>query len=247
MKLPKIIGHRGACGYAPENTLESIRTAAEIGATWVEMDVKLSKDCVPIILHDDTLERTTNGSGKVADTLYTDIEALDAGAWYAESFAGAKVPTLEEAVDVILELGLGLNLEIKPCPGREVETAEAALDVLSRIWDDADKLLISSFQHVSLESAREMAPEWRRGLLIDTPMRDWAALADYLKVSTINIDGRDLSLTREGVEAYLESGLGVLAYTINDPMRARTLFSWGVDGVFSDVPDAIEGSLNLRH
>ncbi len=247
LKLPKIIGHRGACGYAPENTLESIKTAADMGATWVEIDVKLTKDSVPVIFHDETLERTTNGSGEMKETTYADVEALDAGAWYADSFAGIKVPTLEEAIDVILAHDLGVNLEIKPCPGREVETAEAMLDVLSRIWDNPEKLLISSFQHVSLEAARDMAPEWKRALLIDDPIRNWMELANYLDVSCININGRDLSLTREAVEAYIETGRQVLAYTINDPMRARTLFNWGVDGVFTDVPDVIEGVSKTRH
>jgi glycerophosphoryl diester phosphodiesterase len=247
IKLPKVIGHRGACGYAPENTLESIRVAAELGATWVEMDVMLTKDGVPIIFHDDTLERTTSGSGPVADMLYKDIAELDAGSWYAESYIGAKIPTLEEAVDEILKLNLGLNLEIKPTAGREVETAEVALDVMSRIWDDHERLLISSFQHVSLEVARDMAPEWKRGLLIDEPLKTWGELADYLDVATINIDGRDQSLTREAVEAYIETGRGVLAYTINDPMRARTLFSWGVDGVFTDVPDVIDQAASTWH
>jgi len=247
MKIPKIIGHRGACGYAPENTLESIKTAAEIGTAWVELDVKLTKDSVPIIFHDDTLDRTTNGHGPVADMLYKDIEDLDAGSWYADAFATAKIPTLEEAIDEILKSGMGLNLEIKPCPGREIETAEAAMDILSRIWDDPEKLLISSFQHVSIETARDLAPEWKRALLIDEPLQNWLELADYLDVATINIDGRDQSLTQDLVETYIESGRQVLAYTINDPFRAKLLYSWGVDGVFSDVPDVIEQVLNTRH
>lgn len=244
--LPRIIGHRGACGYAPENTLESIKTAADMGVKWVEIDVMLTKDMVPVIFHDDTLERTTNGAGNMADTLYKDLVDLDAGSWFSDGFATSKIPTLEEAIDVILKYDLGLNLEIKPTAGREVATAEAALDILSRIWDDPDKLLISSFQHVSLETAKDMAPEWNRGMLIDEPMKNWQELAEYLDVATINIDGRDQSLTREAVEAYIEIGRGVLAYTINDPMRARTLFSWGVDGVFTDVPDMIEGVVT-RH
>lgn len=247
MKLPKVIGHRGACGYAPENTLESIKTAAEMGIAWVEIDVKLTKDSVPIIFHDENLDRTTNGHGPVAETLYRDIEALDAGSWYADSFSGIKIPTLEEAIEVILAHDLGLNLEIKPCPGREVETAEAALDVLSRYWDDTEKLLLSSFQNVSVETCKDMAPEWKRAMLYETAAQDWKAKAEYLDVSCINIDGRDKSLTREGVEMYIEAGYNVLAYTINDPVRAKSLISWGVDGVFSDVPDVIEQALSTRH
>lgn len=247
IKLPKVIGHRGACGYAPENTLESIRTAAELGARWVELDVKLTKDSVPVIFHDEDLERTTNGSGLMAETLFADLQNLEAGSWYADGFAGAKIPTLEEAVEVILKHGMGLNLEIKPCPTREVETAEVALDILSRIWDDADRLLISSFQHVSIETARDMAPEWKRSLLLDQPAQNWMELAEYLDVTTINFDGRKADFNRELIEAYTEAGYGTLAYTINDPQRAKILMSWGVDGVFSDVPDVIDQAVSTKH
>jgi glycerophosphoryl diester phosphodiesterase len=131
LKLPRIIGHRGACGYAPENTLESIRTAADLGIKWVELDVKLTKDGVPVIFHDETLDRTTNGHGNVAETFYADLQNLEAGSWYSDGFAGIKIPTLEEAAELLIDLGLGLNLELKPCPGREKETAEIALDHLS--------------------------------------------------------------------------------------------------------------------
>lgn len=247
MKLPKIIGHRGACGYAPENTLESIQAAADLGCAWVELDVKLTRDGVPVIFHDDTLERTTNGSGKMADILYADLQALEAGSWYGESFSGIKIPTLEEAIDVLLAHDLGLNLEIKPCPGRELETAEIALDCLSRVWDDRDRLLLSSFQHVCLEACRDMAPDFSRALLMDEPLQNWEDLADYLDVAAININGMDPTLTREGVEAYIDAGRAVCAYTINDAMRARTLFNWGVDAVFTDVPDVIEGIASTRH
>jgi glycerophosphoryl diester phosphodiesterase len=149
------------------------------------------------------------------------------------------VPTLEEALESIIECDLGLNLEIKPCPGREKETAEVALDVLSRFWDDHDKLLISSFQHVSLETALDMAPDWHRGLLLDTEWPpNWKELAEYLEVSGININGN--KVTREQVEEIIDFGKPILAYTINDPQKARQLFSWGVDGVFTNVPDVIE-------
>ena len=245
LKLPRIIGHRGAMGYAPENTIESVQTAAEMGVQWVELDVKLTKDDIPIIFHDETLERTTNGSGLVAQTLYEDIANLEAGSWFGDSFAGIKIPTLEEMCEALIHLDLGLNLEIKPCPGREKETAEVALDHLSRIWDNHDNLLISSFSHVSLETAMEIAADWRRGLLIDEWPENWKDLADYLQVSVLNINGNEC--TREQVEAIIDMDYPILAYTINDPQRARILQSWGVDGVFTDVPDIIQESLLTIH
>ena len=177
---------------------------------------------------------------------YNDLKQLEAGSWFGDSFAGIKIPTLEEAVDVLLERNLGLNLEIKPCPGREKETAETALDQLSQIWDDHDRLLISSYSEVSLEAARDMATDWHRGLLLDAPCpANWQETAEYLQVATVNVDGNLFS--REEVEAIIDGGYAILAYTINDPQRARVLQSWGVDSIFSDAPDVVSDGLLTVH
>ncbi|MBU6475560.1 MAG: glycerophosphoryl diester phosphodiesterase [Alphaproteobacteria bacterium] len=244
--IPKIIGHRGACAYAPENTLASIHAAADLGVEWVEMDVKLTRDHIPIIFHDEELDRCTSGSGRVADTDFRDIRELDAGAWFGESFMGEKIPTLEEALNAVIDRGLGLNLEIKPCPGREVETAEIALDFATRIWpDDAPPPLVSSFSHVSLESAMDVMEEWPRGLLIDEYFEQWREIARHLDAHTVNIDG--LKLVPEQLEDYLAFGKPVLAYTINDPAKALELFGLGIAGVFSDCPDVIREEIETTH
>jgi glycerophosphoryl diester phosphodiesterase len=248
LKLPKVIGHRGACAYAPENTVESILTAADIGAEWAELDVMLTKDLIPVIFHDDTLDRTTNGYGNVADTLYADLQQLEAGSWFADSFSGIKIPTLEEAIEVLIDKNMGLNLEIKPTPGRERETAEAALDVLSRYWDDHDRLLISSFQLSCLEVAQDMAPDWYRGVLFgdDEEMPgNWKDLVDYVEAVTVNIGRKNAS--RELIEDIIDFEKAVLVYTVNDPQLARQLQGWGVDAVFSDCPDAIAQNLLKVH
>jgi len=246
IKLPKVIGHRGAAAYAPENTLEGIHVAADMGVEWVELDVKLTRDQIPIIFHDETLERTAGSNALVAETDYDVIKHLEAGSWFGESFTGNKIPTLEEAIDVLLERGLGLNLEIKPCPGRERETAEVALDLLSQIWDDHDKILISSFQHVSLEAAMELAEDWSRGLLLPEEWpENWQELAEYLRVTTINLNGN--AATRDQIEMAIDLEKPVLAYTINDPIKARELQGWGVDCFFSDEPDVLLENLLTVH
>jgi glycerophosphoryl diester phosphodiesterase len=246
LKIPKIIGHRGAATYAPENTLEGIHTAADMGVEWVELDVKLTKDQVPIIFHDDTLERTTNGSGLVAQHTLEDLRELEAGSWFSDSFSGIRIPTLEEALEVLIDRNLGFNMEIKPCPGRERETAEAALDLVSTMWDDHSRLLISSFSHVSLEAALEMAEDWNRALLLPEEWpENWQELAEYLKAATINVNGN--AVTRDDVEAIIDLQIPILAYTINDPDRARLLMSWGVDGFFSDSPDVLQDGLWMVH
>lgn len=242
LKIPQVIGHRGAMAYAPENTKESLHTAADMGAQWVEVDVKLTKDDVPIVFHDDELDRTTNGSGLVAETLYEDIKGLDAGSWFGHSFSGTRVLTLEELLDILLERGLSANIEIKPCPGREKETAEVVMDAITRCWDEPDRILISSFSHVSLEVARDMAPEYPRALLLDDVWPDnWQDIATHLDVSAVNLNGN--TATREQVEDAIDFGKPVIAYTINDPQKARQLQGWGVDGFFTDEPDTLLSNL----
>jgi len=153
--LPKVIGHRGAAAYAPENTLEGLREAARRGAGWVEFDVKLTADGMPIVFHDDALDRTTNAKGEVAAASLERIRGLDAGSWFGPAFAGARVPTLEEALRLVLEQGLGANIEIKPCPGREAETAERAVAEILRLWPaKRPPPLISSFKPACLAAAK---------------------------------------------------------------------------------------------
>ncbi len=247
LKLPQIIGHRGCAGYAVENSLEAIYTAADMGINWVELDVKLTKDGVPIIFHDDTLERMTNGEGAVAEKTLAELKELDLAGLYSESYSSLKIPTLEEALDVLLERDMGLNLEIKPCPGREVETAEIALDLLSHCWDNHDELLISSFSHVSLETAFDMADGWCRGLLLEGEEwpENWGDIAQHLDVSTIHIDGN--AATDEQILSALHYGKPVVAYTINDPALAHELQKAGVRTLISDEPDIIQDGILTLH
>ena len=246
LKLPKIIGHRGCAGYAPENTLEAIHTAADMGIEWVELDVKITKDEVPIIFHDETLDRTTNGSGNIAERTYEEIQELECGSWYGDSFTGIRIPTLEETIEALVDRNLGFNMEIKPCPGREKITAEIALDLLSSIWDDHDRLLISSFSHVSLEVAQDMATDWHRGLILPPEWpENWNDLVKYLDVATVNVAADNT--TREQVEDIMDMEKSILAYTVNNPDQVRILQSYGVDGFFSDVPDVLLESMFMVH
>jgi glycerophosphoryl diester phosphodiesterase len=258
-QFPRIIGHRGACAYAPENTLESFHTAISMGVEWVEFDVKITRDQIPIIFHDDTLERTTNGNGPVQNYTLEEIREFEAGSWFGDTFAGITIPTLEEALDILIESNIGINVEIKPCPGRERETAEVALDTLSQIWDDHKRILISSFSHTALETAQDMVPDWSRGLLIgdESPQmwqedisqnklpKNWHETAQTLEVSTINIQHDRMK--REQVEDIIDADYIVMAYTVNTPDDARRLQAWGIDSMFTDVPDVLQENLFTIH
>lgn len=242
LKLPRLIGHRGAARHAPENTLTSIKMAALQGVLMVEFDVKLTSDGVPVLMHDDLLDRTTDGTGKVADTPYERIARLDAGRWFSPAFAGERVPTLVAALDVCAALDLAVNIEIKPCPGRAEETAGIALSAALNAWPaDRAPPLVSSFDRQALEMARQVAPTWPIGFLIDRPVPDWRAQADRLDAATININAR--RETAESVRAYRDSGRPVLAYTVNTVAAAREVFGWGVQSVFTDTPQGLAPAL----
>lgn len=245
LKLPQIIAHRGCAGYASENTIESIHVAADMGIKWVELDVKLTKDDVPVLFYDETLERMTNGEGLVADHTYAQLQDLRLRGLFDESYTDLQIPTLEQALDAIIARDLGLNLEINPCPGREVTTAEAALDILSHVWDDHTNLLLSSFSHVSLETCLDMAPEWARGLLLAEEWpENWSDIAQHLDVSALVIPE---SAAEDQVKAALDYGVQIAAYTVNDAAQAHILQAHGVSCIISDEPDVVQDGLLTVH
>ncbi len=242
LRLPRILGHRGAAASAPENTLAGFRRAKAEGAAWIEFDAKLSADKAVILMHDDDLDRTTDGKGPVARASLAALKTRDAGSWFAPAFAGERIPTLAEALALCDELGLDFNLEIKPCPGRDRETAEIVMRELQNYRAAGRRrFLVSSFSELSLEVARDIAPEIPRGLLLEDRPADWAARAARLAATTINI--WDETADPDWIAAMKRAGYGVLVYTVNAPERARRLLAWGADGVFTDRPGALRAEL----
>jgi glycerophosphoryl diester phosphodiesterase len=235
--LAPVIGHRGAAARAPENTLAGLRRAKELGCAWVEFDVRLTGDGALVLCHDSRLERTTTGHGRVsADTLAV-IRGFDAGGWFAPNFAGEAVPSLEEALLLAAKLGLSANIEIKADRGRAAATGAAVAATLGRFEGGLPTVLVSSFLRPALVALRDLAPEIPRGLLFRAVPRRWRAIAARLGCATINADHRRLNPRL--VAEIRGAGYPLLAYAVNDPQRARTLFAWGVTSVFSDVPDII--------
>jgi len=244
MKLPPIIGHRGSADLAPENTLAGIRRAHEEGAVFVEFDVKLTADNVPILMHDDKLNRTTDGKGKVAKTTLSEIQALDAGAWFGADFKGERVPTFQATLELCIELGLGINVELKPCPGRDEETAEIALNLLKEVWPNHLNLpvpLISSFDQPALAAAQRFAPDLPRGCLLTRVSGSWRTVFEQYSCTTLNLSNR--WVRPKHVEAATAIGAPVLVYTVNDPKRAKTLWEMGVTSIFTDRVDLMVEAL----
>ncbi|MCM2491837.1 glycerophosphodiester phosphodiesterase [Burkholderia glumae] len=236
--LARIVAHRGGGRLAPENTLAALEEGARRGHRMVEFDAKLSADGVSFLLHDDTVERTSNGRGAAAAMAYRELAALDAGAWFDARFAGERMPTLEQAAARCLALGLAANVEIKPCPGREAETGERVACDAARLWHDAAvPPLLSSFSVAALAAARAAAPALPRGLLVETLPADWRALTAEL--GCVSLHASHLALDAASVAAIRAAGLHVLAYTVNEPARARELLDWGVDLICTDRIDSI--------
>ncbi|CAK0740859.1 Glycerophosphodiester phosphodiesterase, cytoplasmic [uncultured Gammaproteobacteria bacterium] len=243
--LPFVIGHRGARASAPENTLAGLRAAQTQGARWVEVDAQLSADGVPVLLHDDTLDRTTNGHGRPDSLTLAELKRLDAGSWFSSAFAGEPLPTLVETLDACARLGLGLNLELKIAEdapsGAGLALGRTVLAVARDWWRAGGRLsappLISSFDPACLEAAQEITPGWPRGCLFERLEPGWTATATRVGATTVHFDHR--IITPQLVSECRAGGWPVLAYTVNDGERAGTLAKWGVAAVFCDCPGAL--------
>ncbi|HYM03257.1 MAG TPA: glycerophosphodiester phosphodiesterase [Stellaceae bacterium] len=244
-RWPRIIGHRGAALSAPENTLAGFCMAAALNVAWVEFDVRLTRDGRCILLHDDTLDRTTDGSGRARDLDFDEIRRFDAGSWFGPDFAGQRVPSLEETIDLLAKLGLGAVAELKPMAGAETATGQAAAKLLKERWPDhLPPPLVSSFKPAALAAAREAAPEIKRALLVRALPRDWRRQLEALDCAMLHADQRRLD--RAAVEAVLAAESPLFAYTVNIAERAQELFSWGVSAVFSDCPGRLAEGLDIH-
>lgn len=237
--LPRVIGHRGAAAHAPENTLAGFACAARLGVRWIELDVQLTADGLPVVFHDDRLERTTDGHGLLVEASLADLRRLDAGGWFAERFADERVPTLAEALSLLVKQGQGLCLEVKADETRGEQTARAALACVEEHWpaDDGPPLLWSSFARSALAALAETAPAWPRGLLVERLPADWQDAVRRLGCGSLHID--QAALDEAVVRTVKDEGLALLAYTVNDRARAEQLWGWGTDAVFSDCPEQL--------
>lgn len=236
--LPRIVGHRGAPRLAPENTLASFRAAAASGAQAVEFDVALTFDSRPIVFHDADLSRTTDGHGLLVENTLEAISGLDAGSWFDPSFSGEMVPTLEETIDLMVELGLTANMELKPDPGREVETAHLTLRIAKDCWpEDKPPPVITSFSRVALAAAQEEQPDWPRGLCFELLPEDWTeAMANLdAKLACPNAD----RITADQAASLVASGIEIMAWTVNEPDQAQKLLQWGVSSLCTDIPQEL--------
>jgi len=237
MIYPRIIAHRCGGALTPENTLVGLHLAARLGCRGVEFDAMLAADGVPVLIHDETLERTTSGGGRVADASSVQLARLDAGGRHHPAFAGEPVPTLDEALWLCAALGLWANVEIKPSAGQEAETGRA---VALQAAAATGKLILSSFSPEALHAAAGAAAQLPRAMLVEAIPADWRARMAQSGALALHSAAR--ALTAETAAAVRDAGFPLACYTVNRRDEAERLFAIGVSAVFSDRPDLWSGS-----
>ncbi|WP_045854006.1 glycerophosphodiester phosphodiesterase [Raoultella terrigena] len=234
---PHIVAHRGGGKLAPENTLAAIDTGARFGHTMIEFDAKLSKDGQIFLLHDDNLERTSNGWGVAGELAWHELLNVDAGSWYGREFKGEPLPLLSAVAERCRQLNMMANIEIKPTTGTGPLTGRVVALAARELWQGMTAPLLSSFEIDALEAAQQAAPELPRGLLLDEWREDWRELTARLGCVSIHLNHKLLDEAR--VASLKAAGLYILVYTVNKPQRAAELLRWGVDSICTDAIDVI--------
>lgn len=233
---PRWVAHRGAGKLAPENTLAAFELGACHGYRMFECDVKLSADDVLFLLHDATLERTTNGHGEARAQSWQALSKLDAGGWHSAGFTGQRLVSFEVIAHYCLDKGYFLNIEIKPTPGLEAVTGTALANAAALLWQDAAvPPLLSSFQVASLQAAKSAQPQLPRALLLDKLTPDWLATA--LELECVAVVCKYTLWDEETVAQAQGAGLRALSYTVNEESAVQRLTALGTDGIITDRVD----------
>jgi glycerophosphoryl diester phosphodiesterase len=231
VSYPRIIAHRCGGALAPENSLSGLAIAARLGCRGVEFDVMLTKDGIPILIHDETLERTTTGRGKVADLTLAEIQRFDAGGPHHKAFAVSPAPTFEEAMACCSKFGLWANIEIKPAAGFEEVTGATIGRWLASCWNGHG--VVSSFSEIALRAAYAAAPEAGFGWLVDALPIDWPGRMASMGVRAIHLSAN--KVTPETAEQL--GDIPWACYTVNRHDIAEGLFALGCTAVITDRPD----------
>lgn len=250
----RALAHRGGGTLAPENTIAAIEVGRQHGYRAVEFDAMLARDEVPVLIHDDTLDRTTNGRGAVSSKTAAELTQLDAGSWFSPQFAGERLPLFERAVQYCRTHDVWINIEIKPAPGFERRTGEVVArdaarlyqDVLRKQGDRAEHIeprvpLLSSFERAALEGARHAAPDLPRGFLFTRIPTNWQQELEALKCVALHTNHKHL--TQPLARAVKDAGYWLFCYTVNEPERVRELIDWGVDAFCTDRIDLIDATV----
>ncbi|TKJ91447.1 hypothetical protein PaeCFBP13512_08880 [Paenibacillus sp. CFBP13512] len=228
--------HRGASGYCPENTMAAFEKSWKLGATGIETDVQMTKDGQLVLIHDESLKRTTGYEGQIKDLTYDEIKTLDAGSWYSEEFANEHVPLLSELLSWIAPTEMMLNIEIKNNIEPYIGIEEKLVRMIQE-YNLTDRVIISSFNHYTLQTCYQLAPEIQTGILyMENLVNPW----DYVKTFGASaLHAHYSAVTSDGVAQAEQAGVIYNVWTINDPIVMRELIDMQVGGIITDYPDIL--------
>lgn len=237
-----VIAHRGASFYAPENTHSAFKLAIEMKAEMIELDVSLSKDGVPVVVHDETVDRTTNGKGLVSNFTLRELKNLETGSWFSDKYSGEPFPTLSEVLDYTKDK-ISVNIEIKTEAVTD-ELKDGIIEKALHIVEKAgvgDQVIFSSFDYRVMEHLEKLAPEMPKAILYEKSqsgdMKPSELVAKY-KVNAFNCSHRQLS--DEWIEDLKTNNIPFFIYTVNDEKLMKTIIEKGATGIFSDKPDLLK-------
>lgn len=238
---PLILAHRGASAQAPENTLAAFRLAAEAGADGIELDVHLSQDGEIVVIHDEQVDRTTNGHGWVHAMTLAELKALDAGSWFSPRFSGERIPTLAEVLEAVGPAVQLINIELKSgrvlYPGLETRVIETL-----RRFGLLQRCILSSFNHFSLRLVKQIEPRARTGVLYVEGLVDPWVYARHVPADAIHPP--HYAVFPELVTGAHAAGLAVNTWTVDAPDDVRRVVACGVDAVITNDPAAVRRLLD---
>lgn len=237
-----VIAHRGASAYYPENTMAAFKAAYEMGAEMIELDVTLSKDGIPVVIHDKKLNRTTNGKGIVSDYNLEHLKKLDAGSWFAKEFSGETIPTLEEVLEFAKDK-ISLNIEIKTEAVRDSVNSgieEKSLELVEK-YDMQKYVIFSSFDYRALTHLRQLDVDISVALLYErrqSQRKDPSELLKNYNVNAFNCSFK--KLTKKWIKDIIDHEIPAFVYTVNKERDMKKLLLIGVRGIFTDKPDVLK-------
>lgn len=229
-----LIAHRGASGYAPENTMAAFRKAVAMGLSFIETDLQLSRDARFVAIHDDTVNRTTNGQGAVHDLSLAELRRLDAGSWFGNTFSGERIPTLEEILEFAKRHDVVFYLEIKP--GGSWGGEHALISALRESGEIA-RVVVISFDALIVAAVRKTEPTLMTGLLFDGQIEK--PIEKALEIGARQLVIRGDLVTPAMIAEAKRNDLQIICWTVNHPVHMRMLASAGVAGIMSDYPDRL--------
>ena len=233
-----LIAHRGASAHAPENTLPAIALVRKLDCDWVEIDVRITRDGAGVLMHDEKLNRTTNGTGPTATHTLELLSTLDAGSHFSKEYAGTSIPSLKDAIEMCLTNDLGLVLEIKVTWGKDMENARTVAEIVDKHWPRHNRrLLVTSFSAFGLSIFSEECPWARTGLAVHAPPTDPEKVMRRIGNSAFHLNAP--YVTADNLRRTLSAGADVAIATVNDAETARAFLDMGAQGVITDHADLL--------